>query len=119
DPDFPQRILHWAKSRPVVIGLQDERFGSVFLRFLGQLGASSDVMARIRPVGVARLRSAMREAGPDAIVLVTPLAEREGAGRIPPGTRSLLAHWRLAEGTIDRLRATISYDLAARRQGNA
>ena len=119
DPDFPQRILHWAKTRPVVIGLQDERFGSVFMRFLGQLGAAPDVVARIRPVGVGRMRSAMREAGNDAVVLVTPLAEREAAGRVPPGTRSLLAHWRLAEGTIDRLRATISYDLAARRQGSA
>jgi len=114
DPDFPQRILHWAKTRPVVIGLQDERFGSVFMRFLGQLGAAPDVVARIRPVGVGRMRSAMREAGNDAVVLVTPLAEREAAGRVPPGTRSLLAHWRLAEGTIDRLRATItSTSLAA------
>ena len=103
----------------MVIGLQDERFGSVFMRFLGQLGAAPDVVARIRPVGVGRMRSAMREAGNDAVVLVTPLAEREAAGRVPPGTRSLLAHWRLAEGTIDRLRATISYDLAARRQGSA
>src|SRR5262249_55402238 len=102
-----------------VIGLHDERFGGVFLRFLGQLGAPPEIVSRIRPVAVGRMRAALREAGEDAVVLVTPLAERDAAGRTPPGTRSLLAHWRLAEGTLERLRATISYDLAARRQGEA
>jgi DNA-binding transcriptional regulator YhcF (GntR family) len=119
DPEFPQKILRWARTRPVVLCVHDERFGSVFLRFLGQLGASGEVLARVRPVTPARLRAELRAAGDDAVLLVSPLAEREAGGRIPVGIRPTGAHWRLAEGTIERLRASISFDVASRREGHA
>jgi len=119
DPDFPQTILRWARTRGVVMAVGDDRFSSVFLRFLGQLGAAPEVIARVRIVTPARLRATLRLAGDDAVVLVSPLVHREVESRIPAGARHLAAHWRLAQGTLERLRAELAYDLAAKREGHA
>jgi DNA-binding transcriptional regulator YhcF (GntR family) len=119
DAEFPQAILRWAKSRGVVIAVRDERFGEVFIRFLRQLGATDDVLARIGIVPLPRVRAALREVGESAIVLVSPLIEREAESRIPLGARRAAAQWRLAEGTLDGLRATLAFELAMRRKGHA
>jgi DNA-binding transcriptional regulator YhcF (GntR family) len=119
DAEFPQAIMRWAKSRGVVIAVRDERFGEVFLRFLKQLGASDDVLARISIVPLPRLRLAMREIGENAVVLVSPLIEREADTRIPAGARRATAQWRLADGTLDGLRASLAFELAMRRKGHA
>jgi hypothetical protein len=66
-----------------------------------------------------RLHVAMDELGDDAVVLVSPLIEREVAARIPAGAQRASAHWRLAEGTLDRLRASLAFDLATKRKGHA
>jgi len=119
DPEFPQAILRWARTRGVVITVGDERFAGVFVRFLGQLGAPPEVAARVRVVPPSRLRAALAAAGEDPVVLVSPLSERDAKASLPAGTRPVSAHWRLAEGTLDRLRAELAYDLAARREGHA
>jgi len=119
DPEFPQTILRWAQSRDVVMAVGDERFAGVFLRFLGQLGAGPKVIARVRIVLPARLRAALRASGDDAVVLVSPLVHREVESKLPLQARPLAAHWRLAYGTLERLRAEIAYDLAAKRKGHA
>lgn len=119
DPEFPQTILRWAKSRDVVMVVGDERFAGVFIRFLGQLGAGPELTARVRIVPPGRLRSAVSAAGDDAVVLVSALVHDEVASKLPPGARHMAAHWRLANGTLDRLRAELAYDLAARREGHA
>lgn len=119
DPEFPQTILRWAQSRDVVVAVGDERFARVFLRFLGQLGAGPEVTARVRVVLPSRLRAALRAAGDDAVVLVSPLVLREVESKLPPHARHLAAHWRLAQGTLERLRAELAYDLAAKREGHA
>ncbi len=115
DPGFPRAIMHWAQSRDVVLAVGDERFASVFLRFLGQLGAPAAIRARVRIVSPARLRAALRAAGDDAIVLVSPLVLREAVLKLPTGVRHASGHWRLAEGTLERLRAELAFDLAATR----
>jgi hypothetical protein len=117
DPDFPQTILRWAQKRGVVMAVGDDRFGMVFLRFLGQLGAPDDVLSRVRIVTPERLRGALRTAGDDAVVLVSALVHREVESRLPPQARQLAAHWRLAQGTLERLRAELAFDLAAKRAG--
>ena len=119
DPEFPLTILRWARSRGVVMVVDDDRFAGVFVRFLGQLGAGPEVTARVRIVLPARLRSAMMAAGDDAVVLVSPLVHDEVESKLPAQTRQLSAHWHLAQGTLERLRAEIAYDLAARRKGHA
>ena len=119
EAEFPRRVLHLAMTRGVVLCIRDPRFARVFLRFLGQLGASPDVLARIVPVAPSRLRSTLRRLPGDPVVIVSPLAEPDVAGRIPESTDTLTGHWRLADGTIDRLRAAIAFDLAARRKGHA
>jgi hypothetical protein len=119
DAEFPQAIMRWAKSRGVVIAVRDERFGEVFLRFLKQLGASDEILARIGIVPLPRLRLAMREIGENAVVLVSPLIEREADTRIPAGARRATAQWRLADGTLDGLRASLAFELAMRRKGHA
>lgn len=115
DPDFPNTILRWARTRGVVMAVGDDRFANVFLRFLGQLGAPEEITARVRIVTPPRLRAALRAAGDDAVVLVSALVHREVEHRIPIGARHLAAHWRLAQGTLERLRAELAYDLAAKR----
>jgi DNA-binding transcriptional regulator YhcF (GntR family) len=119
DADFPQTILRWARTRGVVIAVRDERFGGVFTRFLGQLGANAETLAKIRVVPLARIGTALREVGENAIVLLSPLVEREAETRIPAGARRASAHWRMAEGTLEGLRAELAFDLATRRQGSA
>jgi bifunctional DNA-binding transcriptional regulator/antitoxin component of YhaV-PrlF toxin-antitoxin module len=119
DPEFPQTILRWARSRGVVIAVGDDRFAQVFLRFLGQLGASPEDLTRIRIVIPARLREALRAAGDDAVVLVSALVHHEVESKLPTHARHLAAHWRLAQGTLERLRAELAYDLAAKREGSA
>jgi GntR family transcriptional regulator len=119
DAAFPETIMRWAKARGVVIVVRDTRFGDVFLRFLRQLGATPEVLARVRVVPMARLRAALREVGDDAAVLVSPLIEKEAAAQIPAGARRASAHWRLAEGTLDGLRAALAFDLATKRKGHA
>jgi len=119
DPEFPQAVLRWAKARGVVIAVRDERFGEVFLRFLKQLGATDDVLARVSVVPLPRVRAALRELGENAVVLVSPLIEREAEARIPAGARHASAQWRLADGTLDGLRATLAFELAMRRRGHA
>jgi len=119
DPEFPRRILRVAKSRDVVLCVRDPRFGSVFRRFLGQLGATPDVLGRVWITTAKQLRPTLREAGEDPLVLVLPLAEHDAAGRTPNGSSPVLAHWRLADGTLERLRAAIAFDIARRRQGHA
>jgi len=119
DPDFPQTILRWARTRGVVMAVGDDRFATVFLRFLGQLGAAPEVTSRVHIVQPARLRAALRTAGDDAVVLVSPLVHREVESRLPAHARHLAAHWRLAQGTLERLRAELAYDLAAKREGHA
>lgn len=119
DPDFPQTILRWARTRGVVMAVGDDRFAVVFLRFLGQLGAAPELIERVRIVTPARLRAALRAAGDDAVVLVSPLVHREVESRLPAHARQLNAHWRLAQGTLERLRAELAYDLAAKREGHA
>ena len=117
DPEFPRRILRVAKSRSVVLCVRDPRFGSVFRRFLGQLGATQEVLDRLHVTTAKQLRGTLREVGDDPLLLVLPLAERETAGRIGPSP--VLAHWRLADGTVERLRAALAFDIARRRQGHA
>ena len=119
DAEFPQAIIRWARTRDVVMAVGDQRFAGVFLRFLGQLGAPPDVVARVRIVVPGRLRAALRAAGDDAVVLVSPLVHKEVEAKLPQQSRQLAAHWRLAQGTLDRLRAELAYDLAAKRQGYA
>jgi DNA-binding transcriptional regulator YhcF (GntR family) len=119
DAEFPQAILRWARTRDVVVAVGDERFARVFRRFLGQLGAGPEVMARVRLVLPSRLRAALRAAGDDAVVLVSALVLREVESKLPPGARHLAAHWKLAQGTLERLRAELAYDLAAKREGHA
>lgn len=119
DPEFPQTIIRWAKSRGVVMAVGDDRFAGVFLRFLGQLGAAPQVTARVRIVLPERLRAALRDAGDDAVVLVSALALDAVGSKLPAHARHLAAHWRLAEGTLERLRAELAYDLAAKREGQA
>ena len=119
DPEFPLAILRWARTRGVIMSVSDDRFAGVFVRFLGQLGASPEVAARVRLVPPSRLRAALTAAADDPVVLVSPLSERDAKASLPAGIRPLSAHWRLAEGTLDRLRAELSYDLAARREGHA
>jgi hypothetical protein len=119
DPEFPQTILRWAKTRPVVMAVADERFTVVFTRFLGQMGAPPDILARIHIVLPGRLRAALRDAGDGAVVLVSALVLNEVASKLPPDARHLAAHWRLAQGTLERLRAELAYDLAAKREGHA
>jgi DNA-binding transcriptional regulator YhcF (GntR family) len=117
DPDFPHRILRWAKTRDVVVCIKDDRFAKVFTRFLGQLGASPEILARLHHTSPARLRATLRLVEEDPVLIVSPLAERDAASRIPPGVRPVTGHWRLAEGTIERLRATIAFDIARKRAG--
>lgn len=119
DPEFPQTILRWARTRDVVIAVADDRFAQVFLRFLGQLGGSPDDLARIRIVLPARLRDALRVSGDDAVVLVSALVHHEVESKLPTHARHLSAHWRLAHGTLERLRAELAYDLAAKHEGHA
>lgn len=119
DAAFPQTIMRWAQSRGVVIAVRDERFAGVFAPFLRRLGATPEMLERIRVTSLGRLRSALAEVGDNAVVLVSPLVEREAASKIPPGARRASAHWRMAEGTLDRLRASLAFELAARRRGNA
>lgn len=119
DAEFPQAIIRWARSRDVVLAVGDERFARVFLRFLGQLGAGPEVIARVRIVLPSRLRAALRAAGDDAVVLVSPLVLREVESKLPLHARHLAAHWRLAQGTLERLRAELAYDLAATREAHA
>jgi len=119
DAEFPQAILRWAKTRDVVMAVGDERFAGVFLRFLGQLGAAPEVIARVRIVVPARLRAALRAASDDAVVLVSRLVHDDVEAKLPLHARHLAAHWRLAPGTLDRLRAELAYDLAAKREGHA
>ena len=61
----------------------------------------------------------MREAGNDVVVLVSPLVHGAVASKLPVHTRPLASHWRLTEGTLERLRAELAYDLASKRQGHA
>jgi len=117
DGEFPRRILRVAKSRDIVLCVRDPRFGLVFRRFLGQLGATPEILARVHVATARQLRATLREAGDDPLVLVLPLAERDAAGRTPIGASPVLAHWRLADGTLERLRAAIAFDIARRRQG--
>ncbi len=119
DAEFPQAIIRWARTRGVVLVVGDERFAGVFLRFLGQLGAPPQVIARVHIVVPARLNAALRAAGDDAVVLVSPLVHEDVGARLPLQARHLAAHWRLAPGTLDRLRAELAYDLAAKREGHA
>jgi DNA-binding transcriptional regulator YhcF (GntR family) len=119
DPDFPQTILRWARTRDVVMAVGDDRFSRVFTRFLGQLGAPPEVIDRVRIVVPGRLRAALRAAGDDAVVLVSALVHREVESKLPPHARHLAAHWRLAQGTLERLRAELAFDLAAKRAGTA
>jgi hypothetical protein len=119
DPEYPHTILRWAKARGVIIAIRDERFGDVFLRFLRQLGASSEVLSRVRLVPLHGLNAAMRELGEDAVVLVSPLVESEAEARIPSGARRASTQWRLAEGTLDGLRASLAFEIASRRKGHA
>jgi bifunctional DNA-binding transcriptional regulator/antitoxin component of YhaV-PrlF toxin-antitoxin module len=119
DPEFPQTILRWAQKRNVVVVVADDRFARVFMRFLGQLGARPEVLDRVRIVLPARLRDALRLAGDDAVVLVSALVHREVEAKLPQHARPLAAHWRLALGTLERLRAELAYDLAAKRAGHA
>ena len=119
DAEFPQAIIRWARSRDVVMVVGDERFAHVFLRFLGQLGAEAEVVARVRIVLPSRLRATLRAAGADAVVLVSPLVHKDVEAKLPLQARHLAAHWRLAPGTLDRLRAELAYDLAAKREGHA
>jgi hypothetical protein len=44
---------------------------------------------------------------------------REVESKVPLHARHLAAHWRLAQGTLERLRAELAYDLAAKREGHA
>jgi hypothetical protein len=101
------------------MAVADERFAQVFLRFLGQLGALPEVAARVRIVVPGRLRAALREAGDDAVVLVSALVLDQVAAKLPPDARHLAAHWRLAQGTLERLRAELAFDLALRHEGHA
>jgi len=117
DPEFPRRILRVAKTRDVVLCVRDPRFGIVFRRFLGQLGATKDVLDHLHVTTAKQLRTTLREVGDDPLLLVLPLAERETAGRIGPSP--VLAHWRLADGTVERLRAALAFDIARRRRGHA
>lgn len=117
DPEFPRRILRTARARGIVLCVRDLRFATVFRRFLGQLGATEEQLAHLRIVTPRRLRGAIREAGADAEILISPLAEKDAAAHAPPFVRRVKAHWRLADGTIDRLKAALAFDIARRREG--
>jgi hypothetical protein len=119
DPEFPRAILRWAKTRDVVMAVGDDRFAAVFLRFLGQLGAPPEIINRVHIVLPARLRGTLAAAGDGAVVLVSALVLSEVESKLPPHARHLAAHWRLAQGTLERLRAELAYDLAAKREGHA
>jgi GntR family transcriptional regulator len=112
DPDFPQRMVQHAKMGNLVMVVLDVSFGPVFLRLLRQMSVPSDIITRIRFVEAPEARTVLRDADGDAAVYLSPLVEKEMAGRIPDRVRRVDAQWGLATGTLDRLRARLALDLA-------
>jgi hypothetical protein len=112
DPEFPQRMIQYAKAGPLVMVVRDPSFGPVFLRLLRQMAVLPEVVARIRLVDPVEARTALRELNGDGAVYLSPLVERDVASRVPSTTRRVDAQWGIAPGTLDRLRARLALDLA-------
>jgi GntR family transcriptional regulator len=118
DPEFPQRMVQYAKAGPLVMVVRDISFGPVFLRLLRQMAVPPDVVARIRLVDSVEARSVLRDMNGDGAVYLSPLLDREIAARVPERTRRVDAQWGIAPGTLDRLRARLALDLATAGAGS-
>lgn len=117
DAAFPQRVLDLTRSVPVVVVVEDARFDTVFRRLLAQLEPPQAWEARLRVVEPARLGTALREFGDQPVaVQLSVLVDPHCLGALPAHVRVMRGGWRIDAASLQRLRARLALDLAARRR---
>ena len=117
DPGFPRILIRYASVGPLVMVVRDCSYEAVFLRLLSQMSVPAETVARFRmvePSQALTVLAALREVGGEPSIYVSPLVEREMAGRIPGYLRKIEVRRHLAMSSMDRLRAQLSLDLALR-----
>lgn len=111
DSRFPRNVLTAALSGPVVLIVDDASFGPMFLEFLGRLGGTSSVRARVQVCGVeeARTRLASRYL-PPATVGVSPLVP--DPNRLHLDGHRVIEFWDVAAESARDLEIRLAYDSA-------
>lgn len=115
DPAFPQLLVRSASTGPLVMVVRDCSYEPVFLRLLRQMSVPAETVSRFRMVEPRRafpVLAALDQAGEKPSVYISPLVEREMAGRVPAHLTKIEVRRHLATSSMDRLRAQLSLDLA-------
>ncbi len=116
DPGFPQLVAQHARHGRVLMIVSDPGFAPVFQRLLRQLAVADEHLRRVTFVEPAEARPALAQLEPGAAVHVSPLVEEPLSRLLPEHCRPIQARWHVAAGSMDRLRARLSLDLALRRR---
>jgi hypothetical protein len=114
DSAFPRRIVEFAHQGRVILVVQDRAFEPVFLRALQQIGVEPEVLRRLQILDPASARAALRQATTRTAVYVSPLIPAEALGNLPRGVQRIPDPWLLDAQSVERLKATLALDVAAR-----
>jgi hypothetical protein len=115
DPEFPQRLVKQAEHGPVLMVVQDPSFEPVLVRALRRTGVAPEVLRRFKILEPAAARVALRQASAHTAVHLSPLIPAQALGALPRGVKRIPGHWRLDPTSVERLKASLALDIAARR----
>jgi hypothetical protein len=119
DRQFPRMLVKHAEQGPVLMVVQDHSFEAVLVRALRRTGVELEVLRRFRFLEPAAARAELRRAAPHTSVHLSPLIPAEALGALPRGVRRIPGHWRLDPTSVERLKATLALDVAARLRPGA
>jgi hypothetical protein len=114
DPGFPRVLADEARKGPVVMVVLERSFAPGFFRFLSGASVPAEVLDRITIAEPQEARAALRRAGKQGTVYVSPLVEKAMEGRVPEGFRRLTVRHHVSRSSVERLRVRLAFDLARR-----
>ena len=114
DPEFPRRLVEQARQGPVLMVVQDSSFEPVLVRALRRVEADPEMLRRFRILEPLAARAELRHATPHTAVHLSPLIPSQALGTLPRGVKRISGHWRLDPTSVERLKASLALDVAAR-----
>jgi DNA-binding transcriptional regulator YhcF (GntR family) len=119
DRSFPRRLVEEACHGDVLVVVRDLGFETALRRALREVRADSGILERFHVLEPGDARRVLGRATAPLAVYVSPLVPEEALGPLPRVSRRIRGHWRLEGNSVERLKASLSLELASRQHADS